>query len=69
MPEPHQRMIDETSAFLTWALRQNSPLPRIPTRRLDLGGFDSLLARPGARAAVQHWWGRAFERVQALADQ
>lgn len=56
-------MIAETSAFLSWALRERANLPRIPRRRLDEGGFTALLRRPGARAAVAHWWGRILERV------
>lgn len=56
-------MIAETSAFLTWALarqREGQAFPRIPRRRVDQGGFTSLLRQPGARAAVAHWWSRVL---------
>lgn len=58
-----RRTIRETSAFLSWVFarpeRQRS-LPRIPVRRVDEGGYDALLARPGARAAVGRWWERTL---------
>ncbi|MEX0776742.1 MAG: hypothetical protein WD042_13650 [Phycisphaeraceae bacterium] len=54
------RMIDETSAFLTWALAEERQVPRIPCRRVDDGGFEALLARPGARALARRWWGNVL---------
>lgn len=59
-----RQMIAEHSAFLSWALRQGR-LPRIPRRRVSYGGFGSLMKRPGARAAVAHWWRRALEQLGA----
>ncbi|MEM6394421.1 MAG: hypothetical protein AAF797_16765 [Planctomycetota bacterium] len=54
-------MIHETSAFLTWALREDRDLPRIPRQRVDRGGFTALLRRSAtARAAVHHWWSRTL---------
>ncbi|MEX0887676.1 MAG: hypothetical protein WD009_14685 [Phycisphaeraceae bacterium] len=62
-PEDARRhMVQETSAFLTWALRTQADVPRIPCRRIDRGGFSELLKRRGARAAVAHWWVRALDR-------
>ncbi|MEM1211276.1 MAG: hypothetical protein AAGI68_03160 [Planctomycetota bacterium] len=59
--DPREQMIRETSAFLTWALREERDLPRIPRRRVDRGGFAELLRRSAAaRAAVQHWWSRTL---------
>lgn len=62
-------MIDETSAFLTWALRNNIEFPRVPTRPVDEGGFSQLLRRPGARAAVNRWWMRTLDLVGRLTDK
>ena len=56
-------MLAETSAFLTWALSNGRVLPRIPRRRVEAGGFAGLLRRPGARAAVAHWWNRVLEQL------
>jgi len=61
--DPREQMISQTSAFLSWALREGRDLPRIPRRRVDEGGFTRLLRTPGARAAVAHWWGRVLDRV------
>jgi hypothetical protein len=58
-------MIAETGAFLTWALRERPDLPRIPRRRVEEGGFTTLLRMPGARAAVGRWWDSVLERVRA----
>ena len=60
-----ERMIAETSAFLTWALRRSGNGPRIPRRRVSSGGFSELLKRPGARAAVEHWWHRVLDEFGA----
>lgn len=61
--QQRRRMIAEHSAFLTWAMTRRSGLPSIPRRRLSHGGFGSLLKRPGARAAVEHWWRRVLEQL------
>ena len=60
-----ERMIAETSSFLTWAMARGRQVPRIPRRRMDAGGFSELLKRPGARAAVEHWWHRVLDEVGA----
>jgi hypothetical protein len=49
--------------FLELALRSARRVPRIPLRRVDRGGFSSLLARPGGRNACDRWWSRAFDRL------
>lgn len=66
-----RRMIAETSAWLTWALNNDvdGALPRIPRRRVDLGGFADLLNNPGARAAVNHWWMRTLGIVHAVSEK
>lgn len=57
-------MIAETSAFLTWALRTGVEVPRIPRRRVDEGGFKQLLALPGARERIGHWWDCTLDRIE-----
>ncbi|MCC7144964.1 MAG: hypothetical protein IT443_00810 [Phycisphaeraceae bacterium] len=56
-------MIEETNAFLTWALSQERHLPRIPTRPVAQGGFANLLAHPGARRLAARWWANALKAV------
>jgi len=56
-------MIAETSAFLTWALSSGVDLPRIPTRRVDEGGFGGRFRHAAARAAGFRWWARAIETI------
>ena len=58
-----RRMIATHSRFLTWALEQDRELPRIPTRRVDQGGFTQLMSRPAARVMASHWWHRTLDRV------
>jgi hypothetical protein len=61
-----ERMIHETSAFLTWALTSGVRLPRIPRRRVDDGGFAEMMRLPAARAAVNYWWSRTLDAVDRL---
>lgn len=58
--ETRQQMIDSTNRFLSAALRHRGPLPRIARRRVDEGGFATMLRRPEARAMVAHWWHRVL---------
>lgn len=55
-------MIDQTSRFVSWALRNPGAVPVIPRRRVDEGGFGRLLGQPGARALVGRWWSRTLGR-------
>jgi hypothetical protein len=50
--------------WLSRALASSRPIPRIPLRRVDRGGFDALRARPGGRALAERWWSLAL----AIAD-
>lgn len=59
-----QEAIDETSAFLSWALAQDGRAPRIPTRRVYQGGFTSMLRERAARVLVDRWWSRALEFIE-----
>jgi hypothetical protein len=61
--DPRTRMIQETSAFLSWALAEDRELPRIPRKRVDEGGFNELLAVPGARVLVNRWWNGVLDRI------
>ena len=54
--EERQRMADECSRFLTWALRHPESVPRIPRRREDSGSFSPKLKRA--------FWGHALEEVE-----
>jgi hypothetical protein len=66
-PDPRARafcLIHER--FLSRALRSASLLPRIPLRRVDRGGFDSLRSRPAGRAACDRWWASAFDRLDRV---
>jgi len=49
--------------WLTRALATARPIPRIPVRREDAGGFDRLRARPGGRALAERWWALALAIV------
>jgi hypothetical protein len=50
--------------WLNRALTAAQPIPRIPLRRADRGGFDRLLNRPGGRQLAERWWSLAM----ALSD-
>lgn len=56
-----QEMISETSAFLSWALKNSHSLPRIPTKLADKGGFSSMMKVPGARQLAARWWSKAVD--------
>ena len=58
--------IAETEAFLEWAMeeeRVGRPVPRVPRRRVDQGGFPPLLTTAAAKSAVRHWWGRVMDTL------
>jgi hypothetical protein len=63
-----ERMIAETSAFLTWALSQDIDLPRIPRRRVSIGGFSVYMDVPGAKAAMHHWWARTLDAIDRVSS-
>ena len=54
------------SAWLTQSLGSASPYPRIPTRRVDLGGFNPLMRKERGRLIADRWWQGALDRVEAL---
>ena len=49
--------------WLSRALHSPTSPPRIPIRRVDEGGFDSLLSRPRGQEVAARWWRMAFARV------
>jgi hypothetical protein len=55
-PDRRIEMIQQTSAFLSWALAEDRGLPQIPRQRVDQGGFGPLLREPGGRALAARWW-------------
>lgn len=55
------RRLHET--WLTGAMRAPKRYPRIPVRRVDLGGFGPMLARPEGRSRAEAWWSAALDRV------
>ena len=62
--DARRRAIAETSAFLTWAMQNDKPLPRIPRRRVDKGGFSHLLSRPNASGIISCWWAKAIDKIR-----
>jgi hypothetical protein len=58
-----EKATQEHSAWLTQALRSGSPLPRIPIRRVDTGGFDALRERASGPAHAERWWKLALDRT------
>ena len=62
--DARRRAIAETNAFLSWALSTDQPLPRIPRRRVDRGGFSDLLKRPGSEKVIAYWWTKTLDRVR-----
>lgn len=59
-----RRAIAETNAFLSIAMRSDQPMPRIPRRRVDRGGFADLLNRPNANGIIACWWAKALNRIR-----
>ena len=51
--------------WLTRAMASARPIPRIPVRRVDRGGFDRLRARPGGQELAERWWALAMAVVEA----
>jgi len=59
--DDRKAMIDETGAFLSWALSADADLPQIPKRRVEDGGFGFVSQNRGARALAERWWTRILE--------
>lgn len=48
------------SRWLSRAIRAGARVPRIPTRRVDEGGFDADMATAEGRAWAREWWEHAL---------
>ena len=53
----------EHSRFLTLALGSGRCYPRIPAKRVDLGGFSGLLTLDEGEKRAAMWWAAALKRV------
>ena len=51
------------SAWLTRAMASGRAFPRIPTRPVDLGGFQGQMGRKAGPSRAETWWRLALERV------
>ncbi|WP_428386159.1 hypothetical protein [Mucisphaera sp.] len=51
-----RRMVAETNHFLNLALRGDIHTPRIPTRKVDEGGFGMLKNNIMGQLLVRHFW-------------
>ncbi len=65
-PDRRQEMIDETSAFITWALANPEKVPRLPVRSVHSGGFEGITQSPAARKLISGFWNRAISVIDAL---
>jgi len=45
-------------------MNSDEPLPRIPRRRVDRGGFAELLRRPNAAGIIACWWAKALDKIR-----
>lgn len=53
----------EHSRFLTLALLSGRKYPRIPTKRVDQGGYSGLLRLSEGEKRAAMWWAAAMTRV------
>lgn len=53
------------SAWLTRALQRGSRPPRIPTRKVEDGGWKTLMDTPEGRAWAQDFWDETLEHPEA----
>lgn len=51
------------SQWLTRALASTQPVPHIPVRRVDEGGFTGQMRRKHGPGRAETWWTLALERV------
>ncbi len=58
-----RRMIRQHARWLTAALKGRKVAPRIPTRRVDEGGFARLMSTPRGRQAASEWWYDAIDKT------
>jgi hypothetical protein len=46
-------------------MKSDQPVPRIPRRRVDRGGFAHLLSRPNAGGVIASWWAKALDSIKS----
>jgi hypothetical protein len=63
LPDPAAFFRRVHEVWLTRAVSSGKTYPRIPVKRVDQGGFDHLMARPGGREMADRWWSAALDRV------
>lgn len=63
LPDPAALFRRVHEVWLTRAVSSGKPYPRIPVKRVDQGGFDRMMARPGGRETADRWWSAALGRV------
>ncbi|MCR9077073.1 MAG: hypothetical protein NXI07_13625, partial [bacterium] len=56
----------EHSRFLTLALLSGRRYPRIPSKRVDQGGYAGLMKLDEGEKRAAMWWAAAFMRVDDL---
>jgi hypothetical protein len=54
------------SVWLTKALQRGSRPPRIPTRKVEDGGWAKLMETPEGRAWAEEFWQGALEHPEAV---
>jgi hypothetical protein len=64
LPDPGKAMRDEHSAWLTRAFATKQPVPRIPIRAVDKGGFSKVMELPSGPGLAARWWQLALERIK-----
>lgn len=58
-----ERFRAEHSRFLTLALLSGRRYPRIPTKRVDQGGFSGLMKLSESEKRTSMWWSAAMNRL------
>ncbi|MDF1808295.1 MAG: hypothetical protein P1U42_01215 [Phycisphaerales bacterium] len=58
----------EHSRFLTLALLSNKKYPKIPSKRVDLGGYSGLMKLTEGEKRAALWWAKAIDRVDLPRD-
>jgi hypothetical protein len=53
------------SAWLTRAMQRGQRPPRIPTRKVEDGGWGSMMETPDGRAWAEEFWQGALEHSEA----
>ena len=67
--DPAERFRREHERWLNHALGHANMLPRIPTRRVNRGGFGRLLSTLRGRRAIARWWDVVLSREDLAEPQ